>query len=694
MPFVVLAFLVAAMPEIGTNILTRTAEIRALESDQATLNGPSFRLQGQIIAKASPGFVLQDGTGGILINPSSNQTWSVGDVVEVAGSIRVSGLGVIFSNARTIRILHRGSPPEPALVQADDILNGDANFRHVRLKGVVYDVFQDEVDPRWSWFILISDGKKVAVALNDTLSPPLTRDKLVGCSVEVTGPCIPGNNGGRLFLGPRMEIQSFDDIRVLDTSPKDPFDVEAFHPNKNSPRMGTGRFDVRKKVSGTVLTTWGSGSFLLQAERHLTIRVKLRSRQHVPPFGTPVTVSGFVSKGSFFVTFLDALCRQDGPAANTPARPPKRLNGRDLFLDERGRTHFKNSLDGRLIQVVGTVRAHSNVGTPDQHMLLDVSGCDLRVEMGSLAAPPIGSNIEITGICMMTAEQDASGFDRIRAVSLIPRTADDIRIVSAPSWWTPVRSLMTIGALILLLVAILIWNTLLRKLAERRGLALAKSQIANATNALKVYERTRLAVELHDSLSQTLTGVSFEVNTAGDLVGKDDGKAQKHIGIAAKALDACRVELRNCLWDLRSQALEENDMNEAIRLTLGQDLGESHTSIRFNVARQIFTDNTAHAILRIIRELVTNAVRHGHAAHVRVAGTVDDRKVIFSVRDDGCGFDPQNAPGPREGHFGLDGIRERTERINGTITISSERGRGTEAVVTIPLPQPSKQEKS
>ena len=95
------------------------------------------------------------------------------------------------------------------------------------------------------------------------------------------------------------------------------------------------------------------------------------------------------------------------------------------------------------------------------------------------------------------------------------------------------------------------------------------------------------------------------------------------------------------------------------------------------------TDTTAHAVLNIARELTVNAVRHGHALRVRIAGEVKDGRVRFSVRDDGCGFDPSHAPGPSEGHFGLQGVKERINRLGGTLHIECAPGRGTEVTVEI-----------
>ena len=87
-------------------------------------------------------------------------------------------------------------------------------------------------------------------------------------------------------------------------------------------------------------------------------------------------------------------------------------------------------------------------------------------------------------------------------------------------------------------------------------------------------------------------------------------------------------------------------------------------------------------VLNAIRELVANAVRHGGAANIRIAGEVHTGALNLSVRDDGCGFDLGNRPGQTEGHFGLDGIIERVERLGGTFEIESSPGNGTYAVMS------------
>ena len=151
-------------------------------------------------------------------------------------------------------------------------------------------------------------------------------------------------------------------------------------------------------------------------------------------------------------------------------------------------------------------------------------------------------------------------------------------------------------------------------------------------------------------------------------------------------LNSCRTELRQCLFDLRSDTLEETNFSTAISRTLDQLDGNTTIKVRFNVPRSRLKDTTAHAILAIVRELTGNAIRHGAATEVLVAGSIEPGRILFSVRDNGSGFDPESCVGPLQGHFGIEGIRNRLEKLNGTLSIDSRPGDGTRAVVVIPLP--------
>ena len=124
-------------------------------------------------------------------------------------------------------------------------------------------------------------------------------------------------------------------------------------------------------------------------------------------------------------------------------------------------------------------------------------------------------------------------------------------------------------------------------------------------------------------------------------------------------------------------------MNAAIIRTLEPHLGNTRLTVRFNVRRATISDNTAHAILRIVRELVSNAIHHGKAKSIRIAGRLDQGRILFSVRDDGCGFDPDSVPGVRQGHFGLAGIRERVRKLNGILSFETAQPHGARITVLL-----------
>jgi two-component system sensor histidine kinase DegS len=183
----------------------------------------------------------------------------------------------------------------------------------------------------------------------------------------------------------------------------------------------------------------------------------------------------------------------------------------------------------------------------------------------------------------------------------------------------------------------------------------------------------------------------MEIRSAKRAKDTDAAKIDRHLNLAAAVLDSCRDELRNCIWDLRNLTLDDATVDEAIRRTLQQHLGGARLEVRFAVERKRFSDNTLHTILRIIRELTINAVRHGAANSIKVAGCIDGDRLRISVRYNGYGFDPDNAPGANSGHFGLQGIRERVETLEGNFEIESgKRSCGTKALLRIPLTQNAK----
>ena len=128
-------------------------------------------------------------------------------------------------------------------------------------------------------------------------------------------------------------------------------------------------------------------------------------------------------------------------------------------------------------------------------------------------------------------------------------------------------------------------------------------------------------------------------------------------------------------------------MASAIRTALQPHLKGVSLEVDFGMSRRNLTDNSAHEILKLVRELVLNAIRHGGATAVRVSGEPVGNELRVAVTDNGRGFDPAAAPGVTDGHFGLQGVRERLRAFKGQLTIESAPGRGATARAVLRLPE-------
>jgi hypothetical protein len=249
--------------------------------------------------------------------------------------------------------------------------------------------------------------------------------------------------------------------------------------------------------------------------------------------------------------------------------------------------------------------------------------------------PKTGDVIEVTGICNMSflSISPHTDYSNIAGIEIIPGDEHGIKTISQRPWWTPARFTLVATVLLILLLGTLIWNRALKRLADRRGRALFRERIAHATAELRVAERTRLAIELHDSIAQSLTGVAFHVTAADKALKSGKETAMRHIGTATKILQHSRVDLRRCIWDLRNDALELDDFSEAIRRTVMPVLDDAEADIDFHIPRKRMSDSTAHTILSVIRELTSNSVRHGKSRNVFVRGKTENGCLIFSVQD-------------------------------------------------------------
>ncbi|MEU7383490.1 MULTISPECIES: GAF domain-containing sensor histidine kinase [unclassified Streptomyces] len=226
---------------------------------------------------------------------------------------------------------------------------------------------------------------------------------------------------------------------------------------------------------------------------------------------------------------------------------------------------------------------------------------------------------------------------------------------------------------------------LLSILAQHAAIALTNARLYERSRELTIAEeRSRLAHELHDAVSQKLFSLRLTAQAATALVDRDPARAkgelQQVAALAAEAVD----ELRAAVVELRPAALDEDGLVATLRTQI-QVLDRAHSARVTFTARGIRALPAAQeeAMLRVAQEALHNALRHARADHVDV--TLDRRGggAVLRITDDGTGFDP-NAVRRAGRHLGLVSMRDRASGAGGRLTVESVPGKGTAIEMEVP----------
>ena len=200
-------------------------------------------------------------------------------------------------------------------------------------------------------------------------------------------------------------------------------------------------------------------------------------------------------------------------------------------------------------------------------------------------------------------------------------------------------------------------------------------------------ERTRIAREIHDNLAQEMAGLSVQLEVIARRMPPGADAAIAALDRARRQVRHGIAEARRYVWELRSPALENNDLPAALAETarrLTQDTS-IHAQVAVNGTFRPLAQSVEGNLLRIGQEAINNAVKHAQAQRILVNLVFDAKRVQLIIRDDGRGFSDQVAGNGRDGHFGLVGMRERAEQIGGTLSIQSSYNSGTEVVADVPI---------
>ena len=618
-------------------------------------------------------FVQDDSAGVSLVWPETNLTVSlqVGQRVDVSGR-SMAGHFPVTIEPSSVTVMGWGSISAPVSYSGDRATGQSRHGRWVQVEGVVRSIGKNGT------LNLMAREGLVIVWVGRTPAGGLKEN--VNARVRVRGVLSSPPDEDPMLLVPSPEY-----IEMAERPPADPFVIPAFA------IADLADLNVRPdglrlmKVSGIVTCVCPKGMFVQDKSGGAFVRTV--GEPSVQP-ADKVEVVGF-PEGSSSVVLSEALVRKTGVGSMPePAR----------FVPQAGE---EIRYAGSLVQMDATV-VEQRSGPERQVLILQAGPAVFEAVLAAstgddrLPALPAGSRVAVTGVCQVDRGETGTGREESNDLSLAApfqiwlRSPGDIALLQRAPWLTWRHAAIAACFFACALLSALLWVRMLRRRVAQRTHQLreAMSRLEKETHTSAVLaERDRLAGEIHDSLEQGLTAIMLQLDAA-IRVAKNPEEARRYLDMARSMAGFSKAEVRRAVWDLQSPLLEDTDLGTALEHVAGDiSVGDSQrVTVKITGDPRPMPSSIEHHLLRIGQEAITNAVKHGRSRTIQVGLDYSEGDFRLSVRDDGQGFVPDAALcAGRNGHFGLQGIRERARKINARLEIISQPGQGATISVTVPL---------
>jgi signal transduction histidine kinase len=702
---------VVAVEEEPSAALPASSIAAILSQDPAERDPKTIVTMRGVVTLAVPDrfdFAVEDDSAGIWVTAlqvsdvepwrSLRQALRPGDEVEVTGVLDSGGYAprIVMQEMRVI-----GNRPLPAPQPADlaRLFSGFDNCRRVELTGVV----QGVRDRGREWGLVVSSSARrmlVRISKGTLSTPP---EQCIDATVRFTGVVGAVRNSRGEFLAPMLWIGGADDIVIIGEPPSTAFAA----PLVPLDRIARYRFDPnsghRLQTEGTVTSVMEGRSFSIQ--RGLCgVRVQTVSS---PPLeaGDRVQVAGFLDMSRQTAGISDAVVQVVGHGAVPAAEPirPQEIIHINTEARRLGLIAQPSTYDGCLVTFPARL-VEKKTAVPGVGQLVLSSG---EVTLSAIyegdGFEPLrllepGSELMVTGVMQvqMVGDEGLSSVASdpvVQQLSLMLRSPADVQVLRTPSWWTAGRLAVALSGLAAVLVGSLLWVGMLRRQVAATTERLASEMRRRRDAALEfdasLRERNRLAANLHDTLLQSLTGIDFQLG-ACRAGGQNNGEEPStHLDVAQKMVAHAAEELRGSVWALRTMPVAGRSFQESLE-TIARQIGHGHPeqiAVRVAGLPSDVPQFVAGNLLLVAQEALHNAVHHAGARQIEVVATGDAATgaIHLTVRDDGRGFTPGSQRGPDQGHFGLSGMRERIERLGGTLSIASQPESGTTVRAVVPM---------
>jgi len=668
---------------------------------------PVVRVRGVVIFDSADGLAIQEGDHGLWVDiglarqrePAAAAGFPAerppGTLLEVEGRITRAGF-VPPLIPQELRIVGTAPLPSPRRVDAARFLAAADACTLVETSAI------------WQGMAATAGGVRIwleahgrpcmAEAARDCL--PADAEGLVDAEVTITGVLTSRFNTRGEAVLPVLRVARPEWIDVTAAPRQPPFEA---------PLLPLGRLAWHReqpldghmvRVQGTLIHAL-AGEELVVQEGPVGVRVATASAEPLTP-GDRVEAVGFIDRTGRVAGLRHAVVRRLGPG---PPPQPIAVFADDIVAVNLRAARERNSAvpadyENCLVTFPATLVERQS--THDGGALrLTAGSTSVTARLSEAAFRDVqgimpGSEVALTGIVHTEwSAPAADGFSRpLDRLALDVRTAADVRLVRPASWWTPRRLALAAGGLGVAAAAAAAWAVAMRR-EVRRQTTLAVEEAADRRAAAAEFEatlreRNRLAVNLHDTVLQWLTGVGFQLKACESAGGRDDGATlATHLTVARQMIDHAAGQLRGTVWSLRSVTADGVPFEESLVRLIDQAAAghDAHVSLSVAPGLPDLPPLVAGNLLLVVQEAIHNALHHAtpSSVHVTVAAERTGHDVVAEVRDDGCGFTVGEQVGPAQGHFGLDGMRERVERLGGTFAVVSAPAEGT--IITARVPQ-------
>jgi two-component system sensor histidine kinase UhpB len=204
-------------------------------------------------------------------------------------------------------------------------------------------------------------------------------------------------------------------------------------------------------------------------------------------------------------------------------------------------------------------------------------------------------------------------------------------------------------------------------------------------------EKARIAREVHDELGSTLTALRMDLDWMAERLPAGMEPLREKRAAMVRLVESAVAATRKIVTDLRPSILDDLGLAAAVRWEAAEF--KKHTGVPIEVDAPdmdgAIQRDAALALFRIFQETLTNVARHAKASRVWVHLAIKEEGYVLQVRDDGAGMDEKDLV--KTTSHGLRGMRERAQQFGGDVSVSSQPGRGTTLVASVPAPPPPDQ---